>query len=79
MLTLVPLIVWTSFSLSIFSSLFVPMMIQTMPENGLAKENLQKATEAMIFLGVGAVAGGLFNGWLLDLLGYKRAILVNMV
>jgi len=32
MMTLVPLIVWTSFSLSIFSSLFVPLMINTMPE-----------------------------------------------
>jgi hypothetical protein len=33
----------------------------------------------MIFLGVGAVSGGFLNGWLLDVLGYKRAILVNAV
>jgi predicted MFS family arabinose efflux permease len=79
MLPLLPLIVFSAYSLAIFSTLFVAFMTDYMDESwSPAKEN-QQSLSAMVFLGLGEIVGALVFGRIQDSCRTSVTVFANML
>jgi len=77
MLKVMPLIVWSSVSLAVYSALFEPFFAKTMTGKTQEQEN-QSNLLSMVFLGLGEIIGSAINGSLQDRFGSKTIIIVNI-
>eukprot|EP00347_Sterkiella_histriomuscorum_P023914 403332950 len=78
MLSLVPYIVWTGISLSIYTGLLIPIIVSTIP-NDSENQQMMKSLFSMVSLGLGEIVGGFFIGQVIDKMGNKSASIINMV
>lgn len=69
MMLVLPLIIWSAVSQSIFSGCFVPMMNNTFGDDYNSNEKLEFSLLAMIPLGLGSVIGGFVQGFVADKFG----------
>ena len=79
-----PIMLTTATNLGIFSSIFVPMMTETMESNEEMKgwtedEKTSRALLCCIGQGVGEILGSLLFGRVIDKYGSKLTIVVNAI
>jgi MFS family permease len=74
MLYVLPQIIWSGISLSIYTGLLVPIIMQTIPADEAENTKLMKSIFAMTFLGVGEVFGSLLVGQIIDKLGSRVTV-----
>ena len=74
-----PILIWNGLSVAIYAGLLVPLMVRTMPEDLSKDIKLQKASTAMIFIGIGEIIGSFVNGQVVDRLGLKKYALFNII
>lgn len=79
MLQVLPLILWSGTSIAIFSSLFVPMISNTMNQDWSDSKMNSQALLAMISLGIGEIIGALISGGIQDKQGNRAIILYSLV
>ena len=81
MAVLYPCILTTALNISIYASVFVKMMVDTMADQtGLTdQEKTSKALFGMLGLGVGEIFGSLVFGSVTDKCSLKTTVLLNML
>jgi MFS family permease len=80
MLKVLPLFIWAAQSNVIFGASFLPFYRLGMKDKhwGDAKE-IEYASLAITFIGVGEIVGNAINGKMLDKLGFKKQVIVCIV
>mmetsp|Transcript_34919 Transcript_34919/g.33963 ORF Transcript_34919/g.33963 Transcript_34919/m.33963 type:complete len:224 (-) Transcript_34919:26-697(-) len=76
---ILPELMWTGMSISIYTGILVPTIYDTMPVDYTDNEKFQASMLAMIYLGVGEVIGGIFMGLLIDKYGCKNCTYINIL
>jgi MFS family permease len=79
MLFLIPELMWTGISISIYTGLLVPLIYDTMPAIETNNEKFESSMMAMISLGVGEIFGGIVMGVIVDKIGTKKSCFVNII
>jgi len=73
MLKVLPLFIWAAQSNVIFGGSFLPLYILGMKNKGWSDATqVENASLALTFIGVGEIIGNAINGKLLDKLGFKK-------
>jgi MFS family permease len=77
---LLPVIAWTGFSVGFYSGLLIPILVDSLHGTELTEnQKLMKAFEAMTFLGVGEIVGGLLIGKVIDKIGGKVCGILTII
>jgi hypothetical protein len=78
MLHLLPMMLLSSISISIYGGLFVPMITRTMHTSGITSQSKQneEALVALIFLGLGEILGSIVMGMVRDRINNHFALSV---
>lgn len=58
---LVPYMIWSGISLSVYTGLLIPMIVLTIPED-TEDQQMMKSLFSMVSLGIGEIVGALFIG-----------------
>ena len=72
---MLPIIIYSAISLSIYTGLFIPMLTRSMKNITTIKNPSENALFAMIFLGLGSITGGALSGQIRDRFGNRIAFL----
>ena len=75
---LLPQLMWTGISISIYTGMLTPIIYKTMPDTYTDNKKFEDSMFAMISLGVGEVIGGILMGILVDRIGSKKCCLINV-
>ena len=70
-------LIWNGATIAFWSSILTPIMILQNPELD-EDEQLSKALYGMVAFGFGEVIGGFAHGILIDKIGSKKAVIVNL-
>jgi MFS family permease len=74
-------IIWTGVSIAFFSSMLTPIMVLQQKNDGVTDENeqLSQALFGMVAFGFGEVLGGFIHGLIIDKIGSRKTIFVNLI
>jgi len=76
---LLPSILWTGLSVSVYSSFLITLMSKTMDDSWDDDKKSKYSLLAMACFGVGEILGALASGQVLDRLGYKSLIVLQII
>lgn len=75
---LLPQLCWTGISISVYSGMLVPIIVDTLQHES-ESEQFELSMLAMVSLGFGEIFGSLIIGQVIDRIGSKRTSLINAV
>jgi predicted MFS family arabinose efflux permease len=74
-----PEIAWTGISIAVYTGLIVPIIYDTLPDEDSDSYKFELSMLAMCSLGVGEIVGGIGMGIIVDKIGSKKSVWVNVV
>jgi predicted MFS family arabinose efflux permease len=71
--------IWNGCSISFWTTMLTPIIELQLADSLSDSEKLQKALYGLVALGVGEVLGGLLHGLMIDKIGSRKAIWLNIL
>ena len=73
------LLIWNGCSICYWSTMLTPIIALQLGDTYTDQEKLQKALFGLVAFGFGEVAGGFLHGLLIDKIGSRKTIWVNLI
>lgn len=76
---LIPQLIWTGISISVYTGILIPIIYDTISEDFSENDKFKMSMLAMMTLGIGEILGGIGMGVLVDKIGTRKSVWVNVL